>query len=41
MPESWEQLKEYIRQLEDENADLQQQLAIANTWLVKYEDPYR
>jgi hypothetical protein len=38
---SWDTLAEYIRQLEAENADLQQQLAIANDWLARYEDQYR
>lgn len=38
---SWDTLAEYIRQLESENADLQQQLAVANDWLSRYEDQYR
>lgn len=41
MPESWEQLQTYIQQLESENADLAQQLAIANDWLSRYEDQRR
>ncbi len=38
---SWDSLAEYIRQLEAENADLQQQLAMANDYIQHYEDQLR
>lgn len=39
---TWDSLKEYIRQLEAENADLQQQLAMANDYIEqKKKDQYR
>jgi hypothetical protein len=41
MPESWEQLQEYIQRLKSENEDLATKLAIANDWLSRYEDQYR
>lgn len=36
-----EELYEENQQLKAENADLAQQLAIANDWLSHYEEPYR
>lgn len=35
---TWDNLAEYITQLETENADLQQQLAMANDYITQQED---
>lgn len=41
MPESWEQLQEYIQQLESENAELLKQVATLTCEVEHYEEPYR
>jgi hypothetical protein len=41
MPENWEQLKEYIRQLKSENEDLARQVAMLSCEVERYEKPYR
>lgn len=40
MPESWEQLQDYIQQLKSENEDLAMQLAIANDYIALQEDAH-
>lgn len=41
MPESWEQLQEYIQQLKSENEDLLEQVAMLTSQVEHYEEPYR
>lgn len=41
MPESWEQLQEYIQQLKSDNEDLLEQVAILSGQVDHYEDQYR
>jgi len=41
MPESWEQLRDYIQQLKSENEDLLKQVAILTSEVDHYEDQYR
>lgn len=41
MPESWEQLQDYIQQLKSENEDLLKQVALLTCEVERYEEPYR
>lgn len=38
---TWDSLAEYIQQLESENADLQQQLALANDYIEQNTQQYQ
>lgn len=41
MPESWEQLQDYIQRIEQENAELLKQVAMLSCEIERYEEQHR